>query len=204
MPMHNKTIAIFGSAFNPPHLGHADVIQQTAIWADKIMTVPSYCHAFGKQMAPFDLRVRMTQALIRSLPDALIKHKTIEVSTIEQRLALANTQKKQPTNTPTPIYTFDVLTALALEYPNDTLKFVVGPDNADPMVWSRFYKSEEILATWGVWAAQERLGIRSRHIRELIYHHKQPSTAQCPLAVLDLIAQSQLYTQKERYPQDQN
>ncbi|HIB77351.1 MAG TPA: hypothetical protein EYO58_06995 [Flavobacteriales bacterium] len=42
-------IAVFGSAFNPPHLGHMDVVRQCLSHVDQVLIVPSARHPFGKK-----------------------------------------------------------------------------------------------------------------------------------------------------------
>lgn len=64
-------IAIFGGAFNPPHVGHkfvADSLIRKNI-VDEVWFVPVFEHPwadrFGKhKFAPYDLRVKMIEALI--------------------------------------------------------------------------------------------------------------------------------------------
>lgn len=49
LPVHlNRRIAIIGSAFNPPHLGHKDIIEPSYKDYDEILLIPSYRHVFGK------------------------------------------------------------------------------------------------------------------------------------------------------------
>lgn len=183
--MVKNTVAIFGSAFNPPHLGHADVISQASEWASKIIVVPSYAHAFGKSMAPYDQRFAMTKALLTNIKS----RKRIIISDIEKRLA-------EQKNNNEPIYTYDVMCALSAVYRNADLRFVVGPDNAAPDKWEAFYRADEILERWGVWAAKERVNIRSTTIRASFAQGKLPSTDVCPQDIISLVKQYGLYTKE--------
>jgi nicotinate-nucleotide adenylyltransferase len=104
-------VAIYGGSFNPPHVGHALV----AAWlrwtgqADEVWLVPAYHHAFDKVLAPWDLRLRMTQALADTLgPWA-------RVLPIEGEL-------------PVPSFTVHTLEALASRHPEHELALVVGAD----------------------------------------------------------------------------
>ena len=162
-------IAVFGSAFNPPHMGHADVITQALAHFDRIILVPNFAHAFGKTMAPFNVRLDMTKLLQvqQGWGERVI------VSDIEQDLAATKAQGE-------PIYTFDVMKALAQSYPACKLTFIVGPDNANAQTWAKFYKSDEIEKQWGRWVAQEKKPIRSTAIRALIEQGQQPPPDQCP------------------------
>ncbi|MEF1220429.1 nicotinate-nicotinamide nucleotide adenylyltransferase, partial [Photobacterium damselae] len=46
-------IAIFGSAFNPPTLGHLSVLERLSQF-DKVLVLPSYAHAWGKVMLDYE------------------------------------------------------------------------------------------------------------------------------------------------------
>ena len=58
-----REIALLGGSFNPPHVAHV----MAAYWAlatqgvDEVWLVPTYRHAFGKDLAPFEDRVRMCE-----------------------------------------------------------------------------------------------------------------------------------------------
>lgn len=177
-----RRIAVFGSAFNPPHCGHRDVVMQALAIADTVILVPSYRHAFGKEMAPYEQRVMMTEALafeIRDLGD-------IQVSHIEQSLAMGSDGER-------PIYTYDVLQAIEASYPNSSLAFVLGPDNADPRVWRQFYRADDILRRWSTWEAKERVAVRSTIIRQKLARGVMPTALECPTAVINLLEENNYY-----------
>jgi len=76
-------VALFGGSFNPPHVAH----QLVALYVletqpvDEVWFVPVYAHVFGKALAPFEDRVRMTELAIAPLgPRA-------KLSRIEEELA---------------------------------------------------------------------------------------------------------------------
>lgn len=141
-------IAVFGSAFNPPTLGHKSVIESLAHF-DKVLLVPSISHAWGKEMLGFSTRCQMVELFIKELD---IRH--VELSTIEQALV-------QPQESVT---TFAVLQALEQQYPDADFTFVIGPDNL--LSFHKFYKAEQILKRWGVMACPEKVKVRSTQIRE--------------------------------------
>jgi nicotinate-nucleotide adenylyltransferase len=167
--IQNKT-AVFGSAFNPPHLGHADVIDQALEVFDRVIVVPSYSHAFGKAMAAYSLRLELAETLIGLHPGW---QQRVIVSDIEQTIAEKKADKE-------PIYTFDVLNELEAQLPKSHLVFVVGPDNAALDTWAKFYKAKEIDERWGRWDAKERVCVRSTAIREIINSGGQPKSSDCP------------------------
>jgi len=174
--MLTQRIGIFGSAFNPPHRGHEDVIRQAADVMDLIIVVPNYRHAFGKQMAIFEHRLAMTKAMALGLP----QKERVLVSDIEQKIFESRSTEK-------PVYTFDLLCALEVEHPEAQLNFIVGPDNANPSTWDTFYRSQDILDRWSIWAAKENINIRSTHIRKKLTEGGFPTKDECAPAVIDLL-----------------
>ena len=156
--MNYPKIGIFGSAFNPPTLGHFDALKQASTRFDRILLVPSASHAFAKKMLSFASRVDMLEVFVANicLPEC-----QIEVCTLEAEML-----KQAPDK---PVYTFDLLDTLERRYEGKAqLGFIRGPDNADPNTWKRFYKAEEIEQRWDLFTAQERVQARSSYVRELI------------------------------------
>lgn len=103
-------VAVYGGSFDPPHVGHLMV----AAWlrwtnqADEVWLVVSRDHPFGKDSAPFALRMQWCRA-------AVVDLEGIEASDIEATL-------------PSPQYTLDTLEALQRAHPTDTFRFVMGSD----------------------------------------------------------------------------
>ncbi len=60
-PKHK--IAIFGGSFNPPHIGHVLAVQYVKSTTDfeGIFVIPCGNHAFGKNLLPFEHRLKMCQ-----------------------------------------------------------------------------------------------------------------------------------------------
>ncbi|WP_299013301.1 nicotinate-nicotinamide nucleotide adenylyltransferase [uncultured Photobacterium sp.] len=144
------SIAVFGSAFNPPSLGHKSVLER--LWHfDRVLLLPSYAHAWGKAMIDYDARCELVEAFIDDL--AL---PNLELSRLEKEMAVGDES----------ITTFAVLTELQTRMPEAELTFVVGPDNF--LSFSKFYKSDEILSKWQILACPETVKIRSTIIRDNI------------------------------------
>ena len=57
----DKHIVVFGGSFNPPHIGHSVVLLwlQQALKATDIIVIPTYQHAFDKDLASFEHRMTM-------------------------------------------------------------------------------------------------------------------------------------------------
>ncbi|MGI9277913.1 MAG: adenylyltransferase/cytidyltransferase family protein [Endozoicomonas sp.] len=164
--MHQIKIGVFGSAFNPPTLGHLDVLKQAAGAFEKILLVPSASHAFAKTLLPFSDRAEMLKLF---LADAGTLECEVEICELEMELL-----RRQPDK---PVYTFDLMQELEEHYPDNTrIGFIRGPDNADPETWRRFYRAREIEQRWMIFTADERMPIRSSTVRELIGSMKSDDT----------------------------
>ena len=177
-------IGIFGSAFNPPSLGHKDALIQAAKHCEKILLLPSASHAFGKDMLPYEIRYHMVSAFARDIQSDVTC--PIEVSSLEQEMASEGIS---------PIYTFDVLDRLETELGTNQLAFILGPDNANPDTWARFYKHQEIDQRWQKLICKEQQAIRSTLIREKVAEGADTETlfSLTTPSVIELIRTNNLY-----------
>ncbi|WP_261818083.1 nicotinate-nicotinamide nucleotide adenylyltransferase [Vibrio gallicus] len=148
-------IAVFGSAFNPPHYGHLSVVERLSHF-DKVLLVPSIAHAWGKEMLDYAVRCELVEAFIGD-----IRCRNVALSRVEQ--ALYNGIDR--------VTTFQVLEALQLDSPTDEFTFVMGPDNL--FSFSKFDKSDEILRRWSVLACPQTHDIRSTDIRKKVEHSQE-------------------------------
>jgi len=104
-------VAVYGGSFNPPHVGHA-MVTAWLRWTDRVDEVwllPTFEHAFGKALLPFELRVQCCEALATAVGP------WVRVEPIESQL-------------PVPSYTIDTLEALSREHPRHHFRVVVGAD----------------------------------------------------------------------------
>ena len=120
-------VAVFGGSFNLPHLGH--VLAGTWLLAtgevDHVLVVPAYRHAFGKALAPFPLRMRLTTAAFSCVAHASVDPIEFELSG-ESR-------------------TLHTLEALARLHPTWQLRLVIGTDVlAEADKWYRFDRVREL------------------------------------------------------------
>lgn len=130
-------IGVFGSAFNPPTKGHAFVIKKALLQFSRVIAVPSYDHCFGKMMAPFDVRMALTEAFVKDLNDS-----RVEVSDVEERIWTGD-----------PVSSYEVLTALRKEFPGEEIKLIIGQDNAEQ--FHRFKNHERILKEYGIFVISD-------------------------------------------------
>jgi nicotinate-nucleotide adenylyltransferase len=152
-----QKIGIFGSAFNPPTVGHFRALQEASRSFDEIIILPSYSHPFGKQMAPFDDRMEMTRLIIDSNPEYF----KLKLSNAEQVLFSLHPNK--------PVYSYDVLSHFSKIYPSAELHLILGPDNSDIKTFSKFYKHKEILSQFAVFSLPTSPGARSSECRPLFH-----------------------------------
>lgn len=144
-------IGIFGSAFNPPTLGHADAIKQGLYECDKVILIPSYKHAFNKNMINFRDRLNLVQAFIED--------------NFDDNVSLSDIEEKIYDNKPNhPVYTFNLLDALSFNDTKNEYIFLCGEDNFNN--FNNFENYDYILSRWKVSCLTERVEIRSTMVRE--------------------------------------
>ena len=91
-----RRYTVYGGSFDPVHCGHISLVERAVALGYDVIMVPAFRHAFGKQSAPFEHRVRMCELAL--LAGQLQAH--AQVCAIEHSLAQASH---------TPVYTYDVL-----------------------------------------------------------------------------------------------
>ncbi|WP_375749774.1 nicotinate-nicotinamide nucleotide adenylyltransferase [Vibrio sp. HN007] len=155
-------IAVFGSAFNPPSIGHKSVIE-SLMHFDRVLLIPSIAHAWGKEMLCYEKRCELVDVFIEDLNKVKVKR-----STVEEKLHTPGES----------VTTYAVLERLQQENPNAELTFVIGPDNF--FNFSKFYKASEITQRWSVMACPEKVKVRSTEIRERIKEGKRISEHTTP------------------------
>ena len=123
---------------------------------EEIILVPSYKHAWGKQVIPFHQRVEMLKLFIDDL-----NIDNLKISLIEESIFSINNNF---------VTTFDVLNTLQKQYINDDLTFVIGPDNF--YNFNKFYKHTIILEKWSILVVPEIIKIRSTLLRTKVNEKK--------------------------------
>ena len=135
--------AIFGGSFDPPHIGHLEIIQQTIISLniDKLLVVPAFLNPFKtKSEAPSHLRLKWLKEMTKNMPK-------VEVSSFEIDL-----------NRPVP----SIETVKHFQ-DNDETYFIIGADNLEKLpLWNSFVELDN-LVTWVV-ATRDKIEIPKEYI----------------------------------------
>jgi nicotinate-nucleotide adenylyltransferase len=123
-------VAILGGSFNPPHVAHLMAAYWTLATQDvgEVWLLPSYRHPFGKDLAPFEDRVRMCELAAREI-------RGVGVCAAERELA----------DDPLVGKTARTLEHLAAKHPELAFALVVGADILPETVkWHRWDRVREL------------------------------------------------------------
>lgn len=173
-----RRYAVYGGSFDPIHAGHVSMIRRAVGLGCHVIIVPAFRHAFGKQSAPFEHRLRMCRL---ALDTALQAHAC--VCDIERRLAGDDGE---------PVYTYEVLRHLRgrLQQP---LSLLVGPDIAAE--WQRWQRHADIDREFGRLSLPATHAVRSSDVRRQLRQGTAPASLgeMIPEAVAAYIAAEGLY-----------
>ncbi|MCL1866503.1 MAG: nicotinate (nicotinamide) nucleotide adenylyltransferase [Oscillospiraceae bacterium] len=125
-------IAIFGGAFNPPHAGHLNLVEQVnnQLNFDKILIIPTGNAPHKKTQTPFETRFKWTKEAFEHL-------NYCEISDIE--------------NTPQKSYTVDTLKKLRNIYHDAEFSLIIGSDMLE--YFEKWHEYRELLQLCTVVAA---------------------------------------------------
>jgi nicotinate-nucleotide adenylyltransferase len=125
-----RAVALLGGSFNPPHVAHLMAAYWTLATQDvrEVWLLPSFRHPFGKELAPFEDRVRMCELAARGV-------RGVAVCTAERELA----------EDPLVGKTARTLEHLAAKHPDLDFLLVVGADILpDTPKWWRWDRVTEL------------------------------------------------------------
>lgn len=126
-------IAFFGGTFDPPHNGHTGLAEQViaAGYTDEVLFVPSFSppHKSGFPVTPYQHRLAMLRLAANGIAGT-------RVSDIEARLGK------------TPSYTFEVMSALEQEFPEDRLQLMIGSDSL--LLLHSWHMARELVERWEI------------------------------------------------------
>ena len=174
-----RRYTVYGGSFDPVHCGHVSLVERAITLGYEVIMVPAFRHAFGKQSAPFEHRVRMCELAL--LACQLQEH--ARVCAIERSLAQASTA---------PVYTYNVLCYLRDKLGHSPC-LLVGPDIAAE--WQRWYRHREIDQEFGRLCLPLTHTIHSTDLRQRLCAGEAPASlsALIPAPVMAYIADHGLY-----------
>ncbi len=115
------TLCVLGGSFDPPHVSHVLMAEYALSmgYADRVLVVPVFHHAFNKPLSAFELRVEMCRK-------AFAYQSRVFVSEMEAEL-------------PQPSYTVTTLQEIRKRWPGEPLRLLMGADVArETGSWHRF------------------------------------------------------------------
>lgn len=173
-----RRYTVYGGSFDPIHAGHVSMIRRAVELGYHVLIVPAFRHAFGKQSAPFEHRLRMCRL---ALDPPLRAHAGVCV--VERHLA---------TDDGNPVYTYDVLCHLR-DHLQQPLSLLVGPDIAAE--WQRWHRHADIDREFGRLSLPATHAVRSSDIRRRLRQGASPDSlvGKIPETVAAYIAAQGLY-----------
>jgi nicotinate-nucleotide adenylyltransferase len=182
-------VLFFGGSFDPPHVAHVLCAAYALCVGDfqRVLVVPVFEHAFGKQLCPFADRLRMCQLAFAPLQG-------VTVSGLEAELDR-------------PSYTLNTLEHIERRHPDYKLRLLLGSDVlSDTEKWYRFEDVVRVAPPFVVpRAGFSRPGelsplpeVSSTDVRDLLGRRADPAAAEAltgllPRAVLEHIDAQGLY-----------
>lgn len=127
-----EQVALFGGSFNPPHIGHMLAVTYVlSQHVDRVIVVPTFKHAFGKDLVSFEHRMEMARLTFDWLNQGAFFMK-VSVLDIEQKIGHSRT--------------LDTIKALYDRFASDIqLRLVVGSDILyERDKWHKFDEIEKL------------------------------------------------------------
>lgn len=135
-----KKVAIFGGAFDPPHLGHKKVVTylMNNVHMDEVLIMPCGVHKLkGEINTDTKYRLEMTRLAFSNIDGVNISTEDIDISNSDEDVEGKGS-------------TFNLLCGLEENYHKSgvdvELYFVIGQDNADSI--DKWYNWEKLINDW--------------------------------------------------------
>lgn len=121
-------VALFGGSFNPPHVGHVQIVDHILRKGtfDQVWVIPCFRHPFGKKLAPFWDRIKMVRLAFAGFGER------VRVTDVERRIGGVS-------------YTWRTVRYLARSYPECQFAWVIGGDQ-DKEKWRDFDKIKKTIS----------------------------------------------------------
>ncbi|HIP44995.1 MAG TPA: nicotinate (nicotinamide) nucleotide adenylyltransferase [Sulfurospirillum arcachonense] len=121
-------IAVFGGSFDPPHLGHEEIVKEAlnSLHVEKIFVIPTYLNPFKKEFfAPSELRLKWLKKLFTC--------REVEILDFEVK------QKRA-------VSTIETIEYLKSIYDLDKIYLIIGADNlASIESWHRYSELKDMV-----------------------------------------------------------
>lgn len=186
--MSVRRVCLFGGSFNPPHVCHvlASAWALSALPIDEIWWVPTFQHAFGKELESFSHRAQMVRQAIEPLGPR------VRLCDVEQRLGGESR-------------TIRTVRALEAEFPHTEWSLLVGGDLVEQMPrWQSWPELSQLVDVFVIGRFGSRTpgidsgfmlpGLSSTEIRDALRRDDSAWLAtRVPAAVLAYIRAHHLY-----------
>ena len=113
-------VALFGGSFNPPHVGHVQIVAYLLgeLAFDQVWVIPCFRHPFGKKLVPFWDRLKMARLALQAYGSR------VRVLDLERRLKGVS-------------WTWRTIRYLKRRHPDADLSWVIGGDQ-EKEKWRHF------------------------------------------------------------------
>ncbi|WOE69659.1 nicotinate (nicotinamide) nucleotide adenylyltransferase [Hydrogenimonas thermophila] len=116
----NRSVAIYGGSFDPPHIGHLEIIKKAlyTLPIEKLIVIPAFISPFKKgHFAPPELRLKWLE----------------NITYFDNRIEISDFELKKSKKS----YTIDTVNHFSSVY--DTIFFIIGADNLKSLhKWHKF------------------------------------------------------------------
>jgi len=180
-------IAVLGGSFNPFCKHHQEIIRFVVEQAgfQTVLVVPAAAHALKDDLAPYLHRYNMAKLGVEDLlhngVPSLPFRASVRVSQIEMDM-----MRRQPP----PVRTYELLREVRKGYPDEEIKFVIGPDIPDEL--DQWEKVDQIRDEFGFFEVPVQ-SMRATKLRGMISDGLRAWKQHVPLMVARYIEMHGLY-----------
>lgn len=129
-----RHVVIYGGSFNPPTLAHVGVVRsfiEGGIRFDAVLVAPTFEHAYGKKLAPFEERMRMCQYAFQGLHN-------VHVSALDKVIV------SEPRGS-----MYSTYSQLVSIFPGTRVSVIVGQDQAEE-IDTKWYRGRDLVGAVSV------------------------------------------------------
>jgi len=134
-------VALFGGSFDPPHIGHVEIIQESlkTLNIERIFVVPTFLNPFKNSFfAPATIRVKWVEKLLFNIPNAQV----LDFEVKQNR----------------PVPSIETVQYIRNNYSIDKIYLIIGADNVPNLTKWKEYEKLKTLVTFVI-ATRDGLNI---------------------------------------------